>query len=288
MWLAKKNDNIFFSLTVPSMGFIVFGIVSVFYSIYISENFFLLYRKAPSIWSGEFINGPMFEVYLSMGIGFITMIFSKKSLIIKFYYLLIAFLSGTAAFSLQGRGSIYLAFIALILSLMCIYIKINFRNKIILLFKIIILFIIIFILIIYINDFASIKDLEIVNNYFSKGINSPRYKLWRKGFIGMFKFPLGGAKTDLSPENYVHNFWLDIGWYAGVLPVIIISLFQVSHTKSFFKIFSNQNNNKCIFVLGFSIMIFGKLFLEPVMFGSVKFFLFSIFFLGYIKEYSKK
>jgi hypothetical protein len=108
----------------------------------------------------------------------------------------------------------------------------------------------------------------------------PRTNNWQLAFNGLFQYPLGGAKTRLT-SLYAHNLWLDVGWKAGVIPLIplfiftcryIISVWRINNKKYYPLFFRSLIICVCLgFLLSFSV--------EPVMDGMfVNFCLFCLFF----------
>jgi hypothetical protein len=284
-WLGGKNKNIFLVLTITSLGMLIFGYLSIFSYMTQQGSFILIDRKAPSFWDDFYINGPMLESYIAVGLSYITSIFIFKYSWKKAMYIVLAFLSFLSAFALQGRGAIFLAVIYLFITLIIIYLNSTKNYKIIKFLQFSILFFLfIVLLLIFRNDIFNIINSNSIQYYLNKSIESPRYNLWFKGFEGLLKYPLGGAMTNFDPFSYAHNFWLDIGWYAGLLPVLFIIIFQFLNFKYIWEL-KNINLKEFIFTLGIFILIFGKLFLEPIIFGGTKIMLYSIFFLGYIRGY---
>jgi O-antigen ligase len=108
----------------------------------------------------------------------------------------------------------------------------------------------------------------------------PRTNNWQLAFNGFFKYPLGGAKTRLT-SPYAHNLWLDVGWRAGLIPLIplliftcryIISVWRINKKKYYPVFFRSVIICVCLgFLLSFSV--------EPVMEGLFNnFCLFCLFF----------
>lgn len=111
--------------------------------------------------------------------------------------------------------------------------------------------------------------------------NLPRTKGWQLVFNGLFQYPFGGAKTKLYKSNYAHNLWLEVGFLAGIIPLIPLIIFSYRNVILIWEINKKKYYSAfyrsliiCVF-LGFLL----SFFVEPVMEGLfINFCLFCLFF----------
>ena len=80
-------------------------------------------------------------------------------------------------------------------------------------------------------------NIPTFDRFITMGIEkSPRFKLWHAGSLSLFEYPFGGCKDCLITEYNLpiinaHNMWLDVGKGGGVISLVLLSLFQISHLK---------------------------------------------------------
>jgi len=108
----------------------------------------------------------------------------------------------------------------------------------------------------------------------------------------LFTFPqLLSLKS--SYVNYVnfpfhHNLWLDIQYFAGIIPLGLLLLFHMLHIKSLFKAISAQRNPVLgLIVLCVTISLFFYFMIEKILPGHNKIFMASCFLLAYFRQMGK-
>jgi len=129
---------------------------------------------------------------------------------------------------------------------------------------------------------------RIFEHRFEHGVETPRYELWTNGFYNIFEYPLGGGKLDVTRQGmtkWFHNLWLDIVRVSGVLPLILLIIFQMLHLKSIWSILK-RNDYEFLKLFIISILIYGLvIYLSiPVNETSTMAFGFTIFCLGVIRN----
>lgn len=108
-----------------------------------------------------------------------------------------------------------------------------------------------------------------------------RTNRWFEGIKNIFLYPFGGEKTRIG---HYHNMWLDLRYTAGVVPMIILISISIYFTYAIWKVI---NSNKFSiqfksFIGSIYLSIFLMMFMEPVIQGSIVFFLYYLFFGGII------
>lgn len=137
--------------------------------------------------------------------------------------------------------------------------------------------------------FANIPTFD---RFINQGIeDSPRFKLWHAGSLSLFEYPFGGCKDCLITvynQSYMHahNMWLDVGIEGGIISLVLLLLFQVSHLK-YVRIIYNSSafsgllKNSIIVLVLVLIM---KCIYEPVFNYNYTYNLYIFLFLGLLKN----
>jgi len=262
-------------LIISTMGFIIFANLSVIFSFLKYSTLF--FRDADNFWTGIPANSPYWGIFLSLGIAYLNVIFLKIKKINKILLITISTLSIISILTLATRSPIYAGVLS-ITTCLIIYLKKEKEKKSIKsLITGIVLFLFIFIVI---TNFFSFGDyLFGVERISETGLDDTgRTEHWFPALKGIFKYPLGGQKTILN-NSYAHNFWLDIGWYAGIIPIIFILIFQFKHIKIIYK---NIIENKVRYLeIGIFIAILVSYMIEPLFQASPVYFSLTIFLIGY-------
>lgn len=118
---------------------------------------------------------------------------------------------------------------------------------------------------------------------FSQGfINDQRFELYFGSFKLMPQYLWGGQHISTILGEQVHDFWIDIYDYAGIVSCGIMIVYSLIFVKDLNKMFrsSKINNNFKILMVGISTCIILQMFLEPVMTGASLYLLVSIIIHG--------
>ena len=114
---------------------------------------------------------------------------------------------------------------------------------------------------------------------FTKGfINDQRFELYFGSFPLMPKYPFGGQHISTILGEQVHDFWIDIYDYAGIVPCALMIYYSILYLKVIISMFKSDRIKKDlkILMLGVFICIIMQMFFEPVMTGASLFLLISI------------
>ena len=129
---------------------------------------------------------------------------------------------------------------------------------------------------------------DILNEYriigkFSKGfINDQRFELYFGSFKLMPQYIWGGQHISTILGEQVHDFWIDIYDYAGIVPCTIMIVYSLIFLRDSIKVLKNDKVNQDfrILLIGVLTCIVLQMFLEPVMTGASLFLLASIIIHG--------
>lgn len=90
-------------------------------------------------------------------------------------------------------------------------------------FALIILFILVFFGVIPIPE--NLLKFYVVQRFLNGGSNSDRMNLYKYFFQNFWRYPFGGMYNNLG--RYLHNFYLDIYNFSGVVPFLLFSFFLI-------------------------------------------------------------
>ena|ERR1035437_2833478 len=248
------------------------------------EKGFMSSRNIKLIWSPDKAeSATIVGSFFALNMSFLALLFinTKDKFELKLKYLsFFMFLIGLFSYAnTMTRTGIFISLISLIM----IFILMESRRKI----KYVLFILLSILPIIFLLDFYGFsKWFEHTAYYYrffgeiEQSKQLPRTNNWQLAFNGFFKYPLGGAKTRLT-SPYAHNLWLDVGWRAGLIPLIplliftcryIISVWRINKKKYYPVFFRSVIICVCLgFLLSFSV--------EPVMEGLFNnFCLFCLFF----------
>jgi len=231
-------------IIVLIIGIMTFSFSSV-YTTYFTGNFemALLQRGITSIWNGSFMNSPAIGAFTLLSLSLMPLLFIETIEIkMKVLILILIGLSLVILFLFQSRGPFLSAAIILITSYIYLYRSFQivlFKTKYFLLIAILLtLIIIVFSHNIFLNETLDAYQ----NRIESMGVESDRYRTWLIGLKGLFLFPFGGKAYHIGGVQYLHNMYLDLDYISGILPLVFLLLFFISHLNDI-KILSRKKIN---------------------------------------------
>lgn len=284
-----NKNNLVNIIIVLIIGIMTFSFSSV-YITYFTGNFemALMQRGVTSIWSGVFTNSPVVGAFTLLSLSLIPLLFIRTLEIkMKLLILILLGLSLVILFLFQSRGPFLSAAIILITSYIYLY-----RSFQIVLFKtkyfFLIAIVLILVIIMFSHNIFLNETLDAYQNRMERmGVESDRYRTWLIGLKGMFLFPFGGRAYQIGGVHFLHNMYLDLDYISGILPLVFLLLFFISHLDDI-KILSrnkiNVNEKLILFIFGFSTFL--PTIFEPIMQASPTFFTFHVFFLALLRNYN--
>lgn len=112
---------------------------------------------------------------------------------------------------------------------------------------------------------------------------------WVDAISRLFYMPLGWyGKEYLTGYYQVHNFWLDIGRVAGIIPFLLLLIPTISSIKIAMQLFYIRNKIFIAFLLGLYVSIFAAIFMEPAMEGLPIIVYYFIFVCGIMNGYYRR
>ncbi|WP_018757568.1 hypothetical protein [Paenibacillus terrigena] len=287
--LSHTYKNVHVTIIIVISGFVIFSNLSVYKNILMDGNTFgsgsivLDNRNVPSIWSSDEsqrISATGLGLYLSLGITLITSLFDRMNRYWKVYGVTISLFSIFATLAIQSRTPLLTGIIT-ILIVVALFLGHSFITQEGLIKRIFIFGCIILGITIFANQIIEyIVSSPLFRRQVEMGVEDVRYSVWLEGLRGLIEFPMGGQKSQSISASFYHNLWLDIGWYGGIIPVLILLMIQIKHMKPFAQAIFKQKN---YIVLGTLMSFSTGMMLEPIMQGYNYYFILSFFILGYIR-----
>lgn len=141
---------------------------------------------------------------------------------------------------------------------------------------------IVFIIVIYafnLFNCRAILDNTRIMQKFTKGfINDQRFELFFGSFALMPKYPFGGQHISAALGEQVHDFWIDIYDYAGIVSWALMVIYSLMYAKVVIRLFRSDRIDQKLRILlaGVFAAIIIQMFLEPVMTGASIFLIVGI------------
>lgn len=247
----------------------LFGFLNVLNSRGVSFD----WRAVVSIWGGS-ITATGANTYLSLGLSLLPLVLLSKNKNIKIISLLVFGISVYSLFSLANRTGVLIILLSIIFTFLFIG-NLTIRK----LFMGITLFLSSFLIYQFIIT-------TILGERLSRGniLSDPRFEAWNASINGLGDYPFGGKLTNL-PLSYVHNMWLDVGHEAGIIPLVLLSVFTILAIKKLATLLrSDLSTDIKIIFLSFFVAFFVTFSLEPIMEGWYYYFNVFCFVFGMLSR----
>lgn len=287
-FLAQNFQKISAMIAVTAGGLFTYALLSTasfvlnHYGEVAGNNFLIAERAVPSFWNGGLVNGPIVGIFFSLSICLFAMVYSRINWFVKACFLALALAGVFCNLMLQNRSPIYAGVLSFSLATLLYAARMQLTRK-----KLVIL-IVLFCLLplnLFLLDFSETKSLldnPFMERLISEGLETPRYELWYKGVVGLFEYPMGGARTDFSPYDYAHNLWLDVGWYVGWMPMLLLLFIQLKHVPYLLRL-ARRRPDQAYGVIGISVSFLVAMMVEPTLIASYTYVTLFFFFIGYLK-----
>lgn len=236
-----------------------------------------------------FLKGPHIGMTSGLALAFIVFILEGKNIRLK---IVSYFLIGTTVIInllAQNRTPIY-ALILVIATLLFLKIikninlkeKKGFRLNIMKIITRFFVILIAFFLILY--NFDTLLNTSGFQRYKEMGLESPRYEMWKYGVEQLILYPEGQFDmSQLLPEKYFHNIFLDFANSAGIIPLIFLLVFYGWCLFSFIKnivassLYYDTINK---FIISLFIIQFITILIEPIFLANNIYFSFHLLLIG--------
>lgn len=123
-------------------------------------------------------------------------------------------------------------------------------------------------------------EVSIVARFESEGVSTARWQLLWEVLSQVLFHPFGGRAFTIS-ENYAHNLWLDVGYDAGPIPMLLLLAFHAIHVPAVVRVIRHHPslNARLVTMAGVVAFAFTGM-AEPVLIMSVPHFSLGLLLLG--------
>lgn len=236
------------------------------------------------------INATLFGLNVSLGLSGLAIFMALKNKfgsIRGFLFLCVLLLSLLTVIHLVNRTGIV---VAVVCTLCSYFFRIRKSGKIlnatlIIMFTIVIVY---FILSMFLDNGFDI--IEAYTNRLSTENTSisdygGRSWRWVDAMARLFTYPFGW-NNDVK-YSFVHNLWLDVAMFGGIIPFFFIVCATIRSLKQLFQLMKHNNDIIVNSIFSLSICFILSSFVEPVMVGFDSFFYLYCMLWGIQKEYIK-
>lgn len=236
----------------------------------------------------EMINATLFGLNVSLGLAGLSIFMALKNkfwLTRNYLFLGIFLLSLLAVVHLVNRTGL----IVVVLCTLCSYFYSvrSKRNIINVILKILFTIAIVY----YILSIFSDKDFDIFEAYFNRSSTESssikdfggRSWRWVDAMGRLFTYPLGWNNE--VKYSFVHNLWLDVAMFGGIIPFFFIICATIRSIKQLFQLIKIKNDIIVNCILSLSVCFILVSFVEPVIVGFDLFFYLYCMIWGMQKKY---
>jgi hypothetical protein len=120
-----------------------------------------------------------------------------------------------------------------------------------------------------------------LHRFQERGLGTERYEVWMDVLRFLHRYPFGGRRIDLHGLHYAHNAWLDVAYDAGLVPLLLLAAFHLSHARSLGRAVRAERSGMLrLATLGTLVSFLTTFMVEPVIQFGFVFFAASGFLLG--------
>ena len=296
--INRKNTPDWPNGLLPVFLSMVTGFVIItFLSVYTETGAFgyaveLKIRSAQSFWGKS--SGIQEDMFASLGMCLLPVLFFGRVKHLKRYYrlfiatiIVVLFVLGIyVVFAVQFRSPLLALSLSFIVSGVVYILKIkeDIKKRDIFMTIIFIAGVAFFLLkylpMIY-EDYHIFKRLEIP-------FETNRYFVWALTIKQIPSNLMGGGNVYID-QNWPHNLWLDVVYFTGILPLMLLLIFHFTQLKRLIIVIRSKKLSLMIVtaIIGISISFFVTFMKSPTMFGgNFPLFVASCFFFGLISRLS--
>lgn len=236
----------------------------------------------------EMINATLFGLNVSLGLAGLSIFMALKNkfwLIRNYLFLGVFLLSLLAVVHLVNRTGLVVA----VLCTLCSYLYSvrSKRNIINVILKILFTIAIVYCILSIFSD----NDFDIFEAYFNRSSTESssiedfggRSWRWVDAMRRLFTYPFGWNNE--VKYSFVHNLWLDVAMFGGIIPFFFIICATIRSIKQLFQLIKIKNDIIVNCILSLSVCFILVSFVEPVMVGFDSFFYLYCMIWGMQKKY---
>lgn len=282
----KKIINFLFVIII---GLTLYGFLSLMKSLSLygsMEGMMATFggRNVLNLWGDGFISATALTAYLSFSLAFLPLLFIKGFGKPEKMLMFILFLMSIYTINQTSSRTGILIIVFSVITVILFSDRISGKKVTRIFGGTLGFFLVAFL---YSLNIFNVKS-NITNTYLYQRIlntnigNDSRVMAWETVLSNIFTYPLGGRGVSLR-HGYAHNLWLDVGYDAGLIPLVFLMIFTIG---SLFSVAKLLKSNHPIYVKALVISMLTAFFVifmfEPVLQGITVYFMVFCFFIGVI------
>lgn len=242
------------------------------------------------IWTNAKISSTAIAMELDLLIGVLYYLFvHEKSKILKYICTVLFAVGMLYCLLLARRAQLFMLFVSLLIALL--FDKTISAEKKKALFTVMIsaIAVLFVFVVLFVSDFLGLRTY--LNHLYifeklSRGFMDSRLGIYVKAIPLLPRYPLGGQKISEIIGLPIHDLWLDIYDYAGIVPFILMVLYSLSYAWNIVRLYRCKEisfETKTM-LFGVYICIIIQMYLEPIMTGASLFLAIAIIINGIIER----
>lgn len=227
------------------------------------------------IWTKEQISttGTAINYVFIIGILYYV-VFYERNRLIKFLSCIISIILFIYNFALGRRTPILMLGLAFVIGYILdifVYKNRKVNKKLLIIISSILFVTIALITTLYVIDFNGFRMKFILVNlmlkFYNFGLNPERLQIFIEGVKLAPNYLWGGQYISTIMDCQIHDLWMDVYDYAGIIPFVLLIIYTIIVTKESYKTIHTKIERKVLFI-PLIICIIIQLFLEPIITGS--------------------
>lgn len=273
--LNKSEDNIKMLIYIIALGMGVHVLLNIAYDFTIYGTDLLNHRSHYDIWlQDETMLTAVAINYMVLTGSVYYLIFKERNMVVKFLLLFVYMIMMIYNIGVGRRTPVLLIGIIFILSIIFDYFIFGSNKRILKKTLIIFIMVVILTVIMWFSNLFGFRNMLANTQFISKfreyGLDTGRFDIMINGMKMMPHYLWGGQNISGAMDIQIHDLWLDIYDYAGIIPFVLMIVFTVYEIVCFVKLLFNKkiSSDFKILLIGVYAACLVQAMLEPLMTGA--------------------
>lgn len=273
--LNKSADNIKKLIYLIALGMGTHVLLNMAYDFTIYGTDLLNHRSHYDIWlQDETMLTAVAINYMVLTGSVYYLIFKERNMVVKFLLLFVYMIMMIYNIGVGRRTPVLLIGIIFILSIIFDYFIFGSNKRILKKTLIIFIMVVILTVIMWFSNLFGFRNMLANTQFISKfreyGLDTGRFDIMINGMKMMPHYLWGGQNISGAMDIQIHDLWLDIYDYAGIIPFVLMIVFTVYEIASFVKLLINKkiSSDFKILLIGVYAACLIQAMLEPLMTGA--------------------
>lgn len=273
--LNKSEDNIKRLIYIIALGMGAHVILNMAYDFTIYGTDLFNHTSHYDIWlQDEAMPTAVATNYMVFTGCIYYLLFKEKNKKLKFGVLTVYFVMMIYNITVGRRTPILMLGITLIVGMIFDFLVFGNNKKALINILSVFLTVLVLVGIVWVSDLFGIRtllyDMPFLSKFREYGLDTGRFDIMINGIKMMPQFLWGGQNISGAMEIQIHDLWLDIYDYAGVVPFVLMFVFTVYEIVSFVKLLFNKkiSSDFKMLLIGVYAACLVQAMLEPLMTGA--------------------